>query len=252
MKNSDAAVFRLEGIGHHYGSLRVLSEVDLSFGKGELVLVIGPNGAGKTTLVSILSCLLKPSSGAILWRGEDIRNNLEAWKRNIGVVHEELFLFETLSLRENLLYTGNLYDLGPDEVDARTGVLLEWFELADRENSPACEASFGMRKKLALAMALLHNPEILFLDEALNGIDILSGWNIKRLLRRLADGGKTVVMCTHNLGAAFDIADRLVVIDAGRVARDLASSGVDRNPEELYLEALGRADGEKKGIPWLT
>jgi len=138
-----------------------------------------------------------------------------------------------------------------DELQRRIDGLLAWLDLADRRDTQVHEASFGMRRKLAIGLALLHNPEILLLDEALNGIDIRSGWNLRRLFKDLAGRGKTILMSTHNLGAAFDIAHRYIILDAGRIIRDVPAVGDGRDPELLYREALGEREKSAGELRWL-
>ena len=246
---------RLEGLRHSYGHREALHDVSFSVEEGEIAFILGPNGAGKTTLLSILSGLIRRQAGSIIWQGQDIRARWTQWKRAVGVVLEDLYLFDSLTIGENLLFTGGLYGLGQAELKERIERLLVWFELDDRADTRVCEASFGMRKKLAVALALIHNPAFLLLDEALNGIDLRSGWNLRRLLRRCADSGKTVLMSTHNIGAACEIADRYIIIDSGRIVTDVKADTVGHSGkalEKLYTEALGvdvRTGGE---IPWLT
>ena len=245
----------IKDLRHSYGSREALGGISFSAAPGEIILLMGPNGAGKTTLFSILSGLIRRQSGSILWKGEDVRTCWSAWKLALGVVHENLYLFDTLTIGENLLYTGSLYGLEAGELEERKNSLLSWFELENREDTRVREASFGMKKKLAAALALIHGPELLLLDEVMNGIDFRSEWNLRRLLRRLADGGRTILMSTHNLSAAGEIADRCLIIDSGRLVTDHSVSGPERSGkaiETLYAETLGvhaKTGGE---LPWLA
>ena len=159
----------------------------LSIGRGEIV-GFWSDGAGKSTTIAMLTGLLTPSRGEILWEGNSIFGRMREWRRALGVVLEDVSLFEYLSVREHLHLTARL--AGLDEISGRrAGELIDLFQLRGFEETLASEASQGTRKKLAFALSLVHSPRILLLDEALNGIDAVTVSRIKGLLRRLARWG---------------------------------------------------------------
>jgi ABC-2 type transport system ATP-binding protein len=243
----------LRDLAKSYGNTEAVRGISLTIRSGEIVGLLGPNGAGKSTTISMLAGLLAPTSGDILLDGASVLDRLPEWRRGIGVVLEELALFEYLTVEEHLAFVGRLYGLTPAETATRAADLLEFFQLAPFARTVAAEASQGTRKKLAFALALIHSPRLLLLDEALNGIDAVVVRDIKGLLVRLAARGAAVVLSSHVLDAAETLVTRSVIVADGRVARDDPIGAVrcgGRTLEELYTETVRAGGRSAPQLPW--
>ncbi len=241
-----AMTVELESLAKSYGRTEAVRGISLAVRSGEIVGLLGPNGAGKSTTISMLAGLLTPTSGDILLDGVSVLGRLPAWRRQVGVVLEDLALFEYLTVEEHLSLVGRLYGLSPAETARRAGELLEFFQLGPFAATVAREASQGTRKKLALALALIPSPRLLLLDEALNGIDAVVVRDIKGLLFRLAARGAVVVISSHVLDAVETLVSRSIIIADGLVARDDSIAAVrasGRTLEELYTATV-RAGGQ--------
>ena len=243
----------LRDLAKSYGSTAAVRGISLRIGGGEIVGLLGPNGAGKSTTISMLAGLLTPSAGDILLDGVSVLGRLAQWRRSIGVVLEDLALFEYLSVGEHLSLMGRLYGLSPAETGRRAAELLEFFKLAEFSDTVAAEASQGTRRKLAFALALLHSPRLLLLDEALNGIDAVVVRDIKDLLRRLAARGAAIVLSSHVLDAAETLVSRCVIVDHGRIVRDDSIAAVrasGKSLEELYTETVRGGGAPAPALSW--
>jgi heme exporter protein A len=219
-----------------FGRQRALVDVTLSFASGEIASVVGPNGAGKTTLLGILSTLVKPSSGQILLGEEALPR---AARRSIGYVGHEPGIYPDLSAKQNLRLFAVLYAL-PD-AEARVASMLERVDLASvRHDLPARAFSRGMLQRLALARALLHDPEILLFDEPASALDPAGARWLGEELRREREAGRVVVLVTHDLDAAAQVSNHVVVLRRGRVVADEGRAGGFAAAEvrALYQEAL--------------
>lgn len=231
-----------------YSSQRVLDNVSLSVKPG-ICALLGPNGAGKSTLLRLLSGLESPDGGSVEVRGLSFHNRAIEIRSTLGVVPEGLGLFEALSIRENLEAIGPIYGLAKGETEARAADLLRLFDLTYGRNTPARECSFGMRKKTALAMALLYKHSVLLLDEPFEGIDPASSAVIQALLRHLSDHGATILLTSHILPVVQRIASRVLILHQGRIAADYAPPLMPDDIEESYFTAVGIG---QPGIPdWL-
>jgi ABC-type multidrug transport system ATPase subunit len=243
----------LRDLAKSYGRTEAVRGISLAFGAGEIVGLLGPNGAGKSTTISMLAGLLTPTSGDILLDGASVLGRLPEWRRQIGVVLEDLALFEYLTVGEHLSFLGRMYGLSPAETGRRAAELMEFFQLGAFAATPAIEASQGTRKKLAFALALIHSPRLLLLDEALNGIDAVVVRDIKDLLRRLAARGAAIVLSSHVLDAAETLVSRSVIVGEGRILRDdplgeVLASG--RSLEELYTQTVRGSGGPAPELAW--
>lgn len=200
-----------------YGSLSAVDGLDLEVGAGELFGFLGPNGAGKTTTIKMLVGLLRPTSGTASVAGIDIVGEPERAKARIGYVPDSAVLYEKLSAREFLQFSGDLYHVEPRLRDRRIEALLKFFNLADRANDFLSSYSRGMRQKISLAAALLHEPQVLFLDEPTVGLDPLSARQMKDILEDFCKEGKTVFFSTHILEIAERMCTRLAIINHGKL-----------------------------------
>jgi ABC-2 type transport system ATP-binding protein len=244
---------QLRDLVKNYGRTKAVHGISLRIGSGEIVGLLGPNGAGKSTTISMLAGLLAPTSGDILLDGTSVLARMPEWRRRIGVVLEELALFEYLSVREHLTFLGRLYGLSPAETERRTGELLDFFQLGEFAQTIAAEASQGTRKKLAIALALIHSPRFLLLDEALNGVDAVVVRDLKELLRRLAARGAAIVLSSHVLDAVETLVNRCVIVVQGRIARDEPISVIRASGkplEEIYTETVRGGGGRAPALSW--
>lgn len=214
------AAIQVVGLSKRFTDTPVLDAIDLTVPQGQVFGYIGPNGAGKSTTVKILIGLLGAFEGDVRVAGLDVRTDAQAVKARIGYVPENAVLYEALTVDEHLMLVGRLHGLEDDRIRARCLPLLEGFELEGRRNSRIGALSKGMRQKILFCSALLHDPEILFLDEPLSGLDVGSTILIKDLLNALARRGKTIFYCSHIMDVVERVCDRIVILKGGRIAAD--------------------------------
>ncbi|MFF8914940.1 ATP-binding cassette domain-containing protein [Streptomyces sp. NPDC015032] len=215
---TDAIV--VEGVHKRYGEKRALDGLDLRVARSTVHAVLGPNGAGKTTAVRILSTLLRHDEGRVEVAGFDVRDRAGEVRRRIGLLGQYAAVDEELGGRQNLEMFGRLYHLGARRAGVRADELLARFGLADTGRKPVKEYSGGMRRRLDLAASLITGPEVLFLDEPTTGLDPRGRAEVWAAVRSLVGGGTTVLLTTQYLEEADQLADRISVIDAGRVAAE--------------------------------
>src|SRR4051812_33707585 len=208
---------RVEGVTKRFGSTLAPAGVDLVVPEGTVFGLLGPNGAGKTTLVRVLATLLTPDAGRAEVFGRDVTSDPQAVRELLGLTGQFAAVDEILSGRENLIMFGRLFDLPPAEARRRADELLERFDLADAAGRPARTYSGGMRRRLDLASSLLTRPQMLFLDEPTTGLDPRSRNQIWAVVRELVRDGTTLLLTTQYLEEADELADRIAVIDHGRV-----------------------------------
>ena len=213
---ADTAI-TVEGAAKTYGDKKALNGLDLTVARGTVHGVLGPNGAGKTTLVRILSTLLRPDAGRIEVAGHDVLREAYAVRLRIGLLGQHAALDEELGGRQNLELFGRLHHLGARRARARAGELLERFDLTDTGRKAVRQYSGGMRRRLDLAASLITEPEVLFLDEPTTGLDPRGRAEVWASVRSLVGGGTTVLLTTQYLEEADQLADRISVVDAGRV-----------------------------------
>lgn len=228
-----------KNISKSYKEVKALSNIDLSIEKGELYGMLGPNGAGKTTTISILSSLLQPDSGEIFYEGKSLYKNLTECKNLIGVVPQEIALYEDLTASENLKFWGTMYGITGKHLQNKSDELLEFLGLADRKNHKIKTYSGGMKRRINIAAALLHNPKIVFMDEPTVGIDPQSRNLIFEVIEELHSRGLTMIYTTHYMEEAERLCNRIGIIDEGRIIAEgsldelKASSSIK---EEIHLK----------------
>src|SRR5580704_13403428 len=190
-----------QGLTRTFGAMRAVDGLDLRVERGKFYGFLGPNGAGKSTTIKMLTGLLAPSGGSMCILGENLADPKRALevKRRIGVVPENLALFDNLTAREYLTFVGRMYLLPRETVRARAGELLQMMGLADEEKKLSVEFSHGMKKKLALAAALIPNPDLLFLDEPFEGVDAVASRTLRDTLKQFVKRGATVFLTSHVL-----------------------------------------------------
>jgi ABC-2 type transport system ATP-binding protein len=217
----DSANLQVNAIELSYGSTPVIADLSMTIKPGSLIGLIGPNGAGKTTLLLALSGQFRPARGSIAFGAMDIfRDNL-AFKYHTGYVHENPFFYPYLTAAEYLTFIGHVKKVAAANLAAQVDRLLLSVGLAEERDKLAADLSLGMKKKLAIAAAFMGEPALLFLDEALNGIDIESAYGIKQMLKECAQGGAAVVLSTHVLEVIEKLCDRYVVLKSGRIIADV-------------------------------
>ncbi len=241
-------MLEIRNVRKTYGTIVAVDDVSFTVQPGRLTGLLGPNGAGKTTTVSMIAGLTRPERGSVLVNGEALAGDTDPKKRKIGLVPQDLALYDELSARDNLRFFGALYDLSGAALDAAMAAALRLVGLADRAGDRVKAFSGGMKRRLNLAAGLLHDPDILLLDEPTVGVDPQSRNAIFDNLEELKRRGKALLYTTHYMEEAERLADRIVVIDRGRVVANdtleglhgLAPAGVT-SLESVFLTLTGRS-----------
>ena len=233
-----------------FGAVTAVNSLSLEVAKGVICAFLGPNGAGKSTTVKMLSGLLAPTSGQASVCGFDVATHPLEVKRRIGVLPENLGLFDDLTIEEHLLLTAQIYGLAKRESHARMEQLLRVLSLTEGRNTFAAYGSHGMRKKTAFAMALLPNPEVLFLDEPFEAIDPATSKIMRDLLVSAAARGITVFLTSHILPVVERIAHQFVMIREGRIVWNSSAAELPRPLEDLYLDLAEPPVSEQ--LEWLA
>ena len=249
-----------------FGNFVAVDHLNLHVNRGSFFGFLGPNGAGKSTTIKMLTGLLAPTSGRLHVLGFDISEQPMEVKRRIGVVPEDLNLFERLTGAEMLSFTGRMYGLGKPEIGQRSKELLDLMELQDEPRKLIVEYSHGMKKKLSLACALIHRPEILFLDEPFEGVDAIASRTLKDLLSRLTARGLTVFLTSHVLEIVERLCTDIAIIAQGKLLASGSLNGLRKgirlegdgdgpvSLEEYFIHVVGgtRTGSEEEVLQWLT
>ena len=254
--SGDAIV--VEGLTKFFRDKVAVDSLSFRVARGRFFGFLGPNGAGKSTTIKMLTGLLRPTRGEASIEGIRLSDDPLAVKRLIGILPEELFLYERLTGEEYLHFAGRMYGLAKSETRGRTEELLEFLSLADERGKLVIDYSQGMRKKLALAAALIHSPRVLFLDEPLNGIDPVSGRVVTDLLARLAKKGVTLFFTSHVLDVVERLCDEVAIIDRGRLIaqgslteiREQRSLVANASLEDVFLKLVA-ADVKREDLSWI-
>lgn len=234
----------VRGLTKRYGATTVVRDLDLDVHRGECFGLLGPNGAGKTTTLRLLLGLIDPDAGSIELAGLAVPQHAREARSKVGVVPQMDNLDPDFSVRENLLVYGRYFGMTRQAIAARVPALLDFAGLASKADAKIAQLSGGMKRRLTLARALVHDPEILFLDEPTTGLDPQARHLIWQGLRRLISAGKTIVLTTHFMDEAERLADRLVILDHGAIVaegapRALIESNIEPAVVEVYGEGLG-------------
>jgi len=249
-------VIEVEDLKKTYGELKAVDDVSFTAPKGAIFGLLGPNGAGKTTTIGCISGLLKPSAGNVRVNGNDVVTQGTAARKSLGVVPQEIALYEEISAADNLRYWGGTYGLRGADLAARVREALEITELSDRAREPVKRFSGGMKRRLNFACGIVHRPQVLLLDEPTVGVDPQSRVKLLDLVRAEAGRGTCVLYTTHYMEEAQDLCHRIAIMDHGRM---IAQGSLDelraltgerdvlrlagRFPAEETAEALGRMQG---------
>jgi ABC-2 type transport system ATP-binding protein len=268
-----SAAIVTDKLHRRFGELVAVDHVDLTVDAGQFFGFLGPNGAGKSTTIKMLTGLLQPTSGSVRILGLDLERNPVEVKRQIGVVPEGLALFERLTGSEFLEFAGRMYGLDRKTAAQRTAELLEFMQLADRHKTLVADYSHGMKKKLALAAAVIHAPQVLFLDEPFEGVDAVAAGTLKEMLNRMIARGVTVFLTSHVLEIVERLCSHVAIIHYGRLVAQgsieelragveartaaAAAEAADTVPsrkltlEEIFLEIVG-GRREAQELSWLA
>jgi len=230
-----------------YGEKTAVNELSLTIGEGELFALLGVNGAGKTTTIRMLSCLSRPTSGEAFVDGHSCTDESKAVKKVIGLSPQDTAVADHLSVRENLEFMAAVYGCDRDEVKARADRIIAEFHLEEVEHQRAQTLSGGWKRKLSIAMALISNPKVLFLDEPTLGLDVLARRELWREIEKLKEK-MTIVLTTHYMEEAEHLSDRIAIMIAGRIAAvgtlaEILEKGGTDNLEDAFV-----AIAEKEGI----
>ncbi|MEE8431479.1 MAG: ABC transporter ATP-binding protein [Candidatus Desulfatibia sp.] len=232
-------MIELTGLTKRYTDLVAVNDLNIIVPEGEIFGFIGPNGAGKTTTINMMGGIITPTSGSVTICGIQMEEHPEKAKRKIGFIPDRPYLYEKLTAMEFLEFTSDLYGVNENDFLARSQEQLEMFSLSEWSNELIESYSHGMKQRLVMAAALLHEPEVIIVDEPMVGLDPVAIKMVKELFRHLAAEGVTIFMSTHTLKVAEDICDRIGVIHKG----SLVANGT---PEDLRrLTDVGEADLEQ-------
>jgi ABC-2 type transport system ATP-binding protein len=235
MTNRDY-VIEAKNLTKSYGKVEVLKGIDLQVERGTMLALLGPNGAGKTTTVRILSTLLNFDGGTVTVEGHDVTSEADKVRRVIGLTGQSAAVDELLTGRENLVMMGQLYRLTAVSAKARAQELIEEFDLVDAAERPAKTYSGGMRRRLDLAVSLIATPPVIFLDEPTTGLDPRSRLAMWDIIKRLLADGTTILLTTQHLEEADQLADRIAVIDGGKVIAEGTPTELKRRVGNDRLE----------------
>jgi ABC-2 type transport system ATP-binding protein len=210
-------MIQVRSVSKSFGNIEAVKNVSFTIDKGEIFGILGPNGAGKSTIVNILNTLVKPDKGDVIIDGVNIKDDGETIKLIMGVVPQEIALYEELSAYENLMFWGGLYDIPKSELKANVDNTLEIVDLSFRKNDRIKTFSGGMKRRINIACSLLHNPKILVLDEPTVGVDPQNRNHIFEVIERLNNEGMTIIYTTHYMEEAERFCDKIAIIDIGSI-----------------------------------
>ena len=249
---------QVQGLTKYYGNFLAVDHISFEVHQGEIFGFLGPNGAGKTTTQRMLTTLLKPTEGRIIINGHDLARDSYPVKRRMGLVPEESNIYTELTAWDNLMFTGRLYRVPRGERERRATELLRMFGLWEKRGVKTVNFSRGMRRRLSIAMAIIHKPALLFLDEPTPGLDAQSTRAIRHLIRQLNEEGTTVFLTTHQIEEANQLCDRVAIINHGQIAAIDTPERLKRafqrvQSVEVALEPDGTAHGPAlSALPGVT
>jgi len=219
--NPDNAMIKIDSLNKSFGHIKALNNLNLEIEKGELLGIIGPNGAGKTTTIRIICCILQPNSGEVTVGGYSIHHDQIKIKSMIGYLPEEPNLYERFKARELLRYFGELYGVPKSQINCRIDELLELVGMENRAEDRINTFSKGLRQRIGIARALIHDPDVIIFDEPTMGLDPATSRTIRNFIKNLK-GDKTVILCTHYMDEADLLCDRVAILNQGKI-RDIGT-----------------------------
>jgi ABC-2 type transport system ATP-binding protein len=231
-------IISIRNLNKFYGTKHVLNNISIDIFPGQVIGYIGSNGAGKSTTVKILAGLISDFTGDVYVNGLDIKTNTVAVKGLIGYVPEIAELYDVLTPNEFLTLMGALYNLPQDVVTERSSRMLEAFGLGGNKDQRMDTFSKGMKQKVLITSGLLHNPEVIILDEPLSGLDANSVIIVKELIDKLAKSGKTIFYCSHMMDIVEKVSDRIILINEGTVVADGSFEELKQSQDKTTLEQI--------------
>jgi ABC-2 type transport system ATP-binding protein len=229
------SMLELRGVSKSFSAIRVVQDLSFAVRPGDVLGYLGPNGAGKTTTIRMLAGLLEPSKGEILFEGRDIRTDLYAYKQRLGYVPEQSEIYPHLSAFDYLRMVGRLRGLDQAGLEGKVLAFLRTFDLEEDMYGPIASFSKGMRQKVLIAAALLHDPDILLLDEPLSGLDVTTGLIVRDLIRRLAAENKIIIYSSHVLEVTEKICTKVIILHKGEI---VANDSVENLRQLMHLPSL--------------
>ncbi len=255
--NNSKYSIKTNNLTRHFGDLVAVDNLDLKVNNGEFYGFVGPNGAEKYTTISMQIGLLEPTSGTASVLDYDIKKDAMEIKRRIGVVPENLNLFERLTGWEYLTFVGKMFSLSSDDIKLRGDELLELMELEDKRNQLIVDYSHGMKKKIAIASVLLHDPQIIFLDEPFEGIDAITSRAIREILQSLIDRKVTIFLTSHILDLVEKLCTRIGILYQGKLLAEgtldeIKTQAKTANLEEAFISIIGDDHESKSELSWMV
>jgi heme ABC exporter ATP-binding subunit CcmA len=230
----------IEKLTKNFGRKTVLKKLDFKIEKGEFVTIVGPNGAGKTTLMKIIATISRQNSGTVEIEGYNVREDPLEIRKILGVISHNLYLYDELTAKENLLFYGRMYSYPEKKLVKKVPELLNEIGLQHRMNDRVGTFSRGMKQRLSIARAILHEPQILLLDEPYTGLDQNATQILTAILKRLHTGKRTIIMTTHNLEQGFRISDRVAILTDGKISFDGYRKDLKLSKfKQIYQEKVG-------------
>lgn len=248
---NDNIAIEIRGLRKNYGNKEVLQGIDLKINAGQIIGYIGPNGAGKSTTVKILCGLISDFKGDVTMLGKNLRTESLEIKKHIGYIPENASLYESLTPVEFMGFIGEMRGMKPEKTHQKANALLEIFDMQANANQRIATFSKGMRQKVMICSGLIHNPDIVFMDEPLSGLDANSVIMVKEMLTQIAREGKTIFYSSHLMDVVEKISNRIILIDKGKVIadgsfQDLQEASKDENLEKMFTRLTGsEGHGEK-------
>lgn len=232
------SIIQTSSLKKEYSGTYVLKGIDLNIEPGQVLGYIGPNGAGKSTTIKIITGIIDEFEGDVHVMGLDVRKDSIEVKKRIGYIPEQAALYDVLTPIEYLNFIGKLYQMGDEIIKTKSWELLRLFDLADKANNRMNTYSKGMRQKVLLISGLIHNPEIIFLDEPLSGLDANAVILVKEILNQLKQGGKTIFYSSHIMDVVEKISDRIIIIDKGEIIVDGTFEDLKQQAHQGSLENI--------------
>lgn len=256
-KNTKEAIIEIKDLEMSYGSNHVLKGLDMTIYPGQIIGYIGPNGAGKSTTVKIMLGLLDTYKGQVKILGQDIKSNPTEYKSRIGYVPESGEIYDSLTAREYLNFVGSLYQMDEDIIEYRSKELTKLFAIYESFDSRISSYSKGMKQKLMIISSMIHDPDILFLDEPITGLDANSVIVFKEILMGLANRGKTIFYSSHIMEVVEKLSDRIILLSDGVIAADgsfeeLQNSSFDGSLQDIFNKVTGFSDHKDIAESFIT
>jgi ABC-2 type transport system ATP-binding protein len=245
-------MIHLRSVSKSYGNIEAVKNVSFSIDKGEIFGILGPNGAGKSTIVNILNTLVRPDKGDVIIDGVNIKDDGDTIKLIMGIVPQEIALYEELSAFENLMFWGGLYNIPKSELMTNVNNTLEIVDLSYRKNDRIKTFSGGMKRRINIACSLLHNPKILVLDEPTVGVDPQNRNHIFEVIERLNSEGMTIIYTTHYMEEAERFCDKIAIIDVGSIIAQGTLKELKKFSDVKDLITVKLADSDNELITRIT